>query len=83
MNYAKLISALVFENSNGEKFKYEIFQDFPGGEYYAVIQTKQDLKTENFGMCPVWAEINGYLRLEPLNSLACEEECKAHFINSY
>ena len=83
MKYTKLISTLIFESSDGEKFKYDIFQDFPAADFYAVIHAQQEVSTEKYGNCPTWIVINGYLRLGPLNPVACDEECKAHFMNHY
>ncbi|WP_049294046.1 hypothetical protein [Franconibacter helveticus] len=83
MKYAKLSSTLVFNNEKNDYFKYEIFQDFPSADYYAVISSKEDIQTAKYGVRPVWVEINSYFRLAPSNLAACEEECKAHFSNNY
>ena len=80
MKYAKLISTLIFESSDKKKYKYDIFQDFPAADFYAVIYAQGD---EVIGACPAWILINNSLRLGPLNPAACDEECKAHFMNHY
>ncbi|EIY5116774.1 TPA: hypothetical protein L9K38_001434 [Klebsiella pneumoniae] len=83
MEYSKLFSTLTFVSSVGEQYKYEIYQERQDSSFYAVISAKQEIDTEKYGRSECWVEIESRIRLQPSNPMACEEECKAHFLNSF
>lgn len=83
MHTSKIHSTLTFTASNGDEFKYEIHQSLNNSSFYAVIYTIQEIDTERHGRCGTWVQINAHLTLDPVNALACEEECKKHFRNHH
>lgn len=83
MLYEKLSLTLMFSASDGEKYKYEIFQDIPGYDFSAVLSVRQNIETEKYGEVSAWTEIIDFMRLRSQNLSDCEQECKNHFFTNF
>lgn len=74
MDISNVVSTLIILAKNGRRYRIEINKDTTNNNYFAILYVQQDMDTKDFGSCPVWCQINGYIQLGGIDVQSCESE---------